>query len=55
MATGASCSVQGSKIRKQVVLSIKEIVELLDKCGLGVVNGTNREFQLSELFTYLNP
>ena len=39
MATGASSSAQGSKKHKRAVLSIKRIIEMLDKCGFGVVNG----------------
>ena len=48
MATGGSCSVQGSKKRKQVVLSIDE---MFDKYGFGMVNSgisVIRTFCLSE-------
>ena len=36
-------------------LPIERIIEMLGKCCLGGVNGSNSEFQLSELFAYSNP
>ena len=35
--SGASSSTQGSKKRKQVVLSIERIIKMLNKCGFGMV------------------